>query len=324
MKVAILDDYQDVFRTLKCYPRLKGHDVAVYHDSVKEPAKLAERLNGADAVVFLQQRTPFPRAAAEKVTTLKLISQTGRNVGHIDVEACTAKGILVCGSGGGQANHTAELTWGLIFSVLRHIPDEVQRLKAGRWQTTIGTTVAGRTLGVYAYGRIGSLVARAGRAFEMKVICWGREGSTAKARADGFEVAPGREAFFESADIVSLHIPLNKETRGIVKYADLARMKPTALIVNTSRGPIIEGGALERALKAGRPGFGAVDVFDDEPVLGGNHPLLKMDNVVCTPHLGYVDRDTYEKYYGAAVDNILAFAAGKPVNVLNPEALSKK
>ncbi|HEY7741978.1 MAG TPA: D-2-hydroxyacid dehydrogenase family protein [Burkholderiales bacterium] len=324
MKIAILDDYQDVFRTLKCSARLKGHDVAVYHDSVKEPAKLAERLKGADAVVLLQQRTPFPRAAAERVTTLKVISQTGRNVGHIDVAACTEKGILVCGSGAGQVNHTAELTWGLIFSVLRHLPEEVQQLKAGRWQTTVGTTVVGKTLGIYAYGRIGSLVAKVGRAFEMKVICWGREGSTSKARADGFEIAPSREAFFESADIVSLHIPLNKETRGIVKHADLARMKPTALIVNTSRGPIIEEGALVRALKEGRPGFGAVDVYDDEPVLNGNHPLLKMDNVVCTPHLGYVDRDTYEKYYGAAVDNLLAYAEGKPVNVLNPEALNKK
>ena len=324
MKIAILDDYQDVFRTLKCYPRLKGHDVAVYHDSEKEPAKLAERLKGTDAVILLQQRTPFPRAAAERATTLKVISQTGRNVNHIDVAACTEKGIVVCGSGAGQVNHTAELTWGLILSVLRHLPEEVQRLKAGRWQTTIGTTVVGRTLGIYAYGRIGSLVAKVGRAFEMKVICWGREGSTAKARADGFEIASSREAFFENSDIVSLHIPLNKETRGIVKHADLARMKPTALIVNTSRGPIIEEGALVRALKEGRPGYGAVDVFDDEPVLNGNHPLLKMDNVVCTPHLGYVDRDTYEKYYGAAVDNLLAYAEGKPVNVLNPEALGKK
>ena len=323
MKIAILDDYQDVFRTLKCYPRLKGHDVAVYHDSVKEPAKLAERLKGTDAVILLQQRTPFPRAAAERATTLKVISQTGRNVNHIDVAACSEKGIVVCGSGAGQVNHTAELTWGLILSVLRHIPEEVQRLKAGRWQTTIGTTVVGRTLGIYAYGRIGSLVAKVGRAFEMKVICWGREGSTAKARADGFEIALSREALFENSDIVSLHIPLNKETRGIVKHSDLARMKPTALIVNTSRGPIIEEGALVRALKEGRPGYGAVDVFDDEPVLNGNHPLLKMDNVVCTPHLGYVDRDTYEKYYGAAVDNLLAYAEGKPVNVLNPEALGK-
>ena len=323
MKVAILDDYQDVFRTLKCSSRLKGHDVTVYHDSVKEPGKLADRLQGADAVILLQQRTPFPRAAAEKVTTLKLISQTGRNANHIDTAACTEKGILVCGTGAGAVNHTAELTWGLIFSVLRHIPEEVRQLKAGRWQTTLGTTVAGKTLGVYAYGRIGSIVARAGRAFDMKVVCWGREGSTGRARADGYEVAPGREAFFERADIVSLHVPLNKETRGIVKHADLARMKPTALIVNTSRGPIIEDGALVRALKEGRPGYGAVDVYDDEPVLEGNHPLLKMDNVVCTPHLGYVDRDTYEKYYGAAVDNVLAYAEGKPVNLLNPEVLKQ-
>jgi D-3-phosphoglycerate dehydrogenase len=323
MKIAVLDDYQDVFRTLKCHSRLKGHDVATYHDSVKEPAKLAERLKDADAVILLQQRTPFPRAAAERVARLKLISQTGRNVNHIDIAACTEKGIVVCGAGTGLPNHTAELTWGLIFSALRHIPEEVQRLKAGRWQTTIGTAVVGKTLGVYAYGRIGSIVARAGRAFEMRVVCWGREGSTAKARADGFEVAPSREAFFEMSDVVGLHLPLTKETRGIVKHSDLARMKPSALIVNTSRAPIIEEGALAAALREGRPGFGAVDVYEDEPVLNGNHPLLKMENVVCTPHLGYVDRDTYEKYYGAAVDNILAFAEGEPINVLNPEVLKK-
>ena len=324
MRIAVLDDYQDVFRALKCYAKLKGHDVVTYRDSVKEPAKLAERLNGADAVILLQQRTPFPRAAAEKTTTLKLISQTGRNVNHIDMEACTAKGILVCGSGAGLPNHTAELTWGLIFASLRHIPEEVQRFKAGQWQTTIGTAVFGRTLGIYAYGRIGSIVANVGRAFGMKVVCWGREGSTAKARADGFEIAASREAFFESADIVSLHIPLNKETRGIVKQGDLARMKPTSLIVNTSRAPIIEEGALVKALKAGRPGFGAVDVFENEPVLNGDHPLLKMDNVVCTPHLGYVERDTYEKYYGAAIDSIVAYVEGKPINVLNPEVLNKR
>lgn len=323
MKIAVLDDYQDAFRTLKCAAKLKGHDVATYRDTVKDPAKLAERLAGAEAVILLQGRTPFPRAAAEKVTTLKLISQTGRNVNHIDLAACTEKGILVCGSGAGLPNHTAELTWGLIFSSLRHIPQEVQRFRAGQWQTTLGTTVVGKTLGVYAYGRIGSIVAKVGQAFGMKVVCWGREGSTAQARADGFEVAASREAFFAESDVVTLHIPLNKETRGIVNYADLSRMKPTALIVNTSRGPIIEAESLVRALKEGRPGFGAFDVFDDEPVVGGNHPLLKLDNAICTPHLGYVDRDTYEKYYGAAVDIILAYASGKPSNVLNPEVLKK-
>jgi len=323
MKVAILDDYQDAFRALKCAARLKGHEVTAYHDTVKDPAKLAERLNGHDAAILLQQRTPIPRAVVEKLTRLKLLSQTGRNANHIDLAACTEKGITVCGTGAGAVNHTAELTWGLIFSSLRHIPEEVQRLKAGKWQTTVGTTVAGKTLGVYAYGRIGSIVAKAGRAFEMKVVCWGREGSTGRAKADGFEIAASREAFFENADIVSLHIPLNKETRGIVTHADLARMKPTALVVNTSRGPIIEKGALERALKEGRPGSAALDVYDDEPVLNGDHPLLKMDNAVCTPHLGYVDRDTYEKYYGGAVDAILAFADGKPVNLLNPEVAGK-
>lgn len=323
MKIAVLDDYQDAFRTLKCAAKLKGHEVTTYHDTVKDPAKLAERLNGHDAAILLQQRTPIPRAVVERLTRLKMFSQTGRNASHIDLAACTEKGITVCGTGAGAVNHTAELTWGLIFASLRHIPEEVQRLKAGKWQTTVGTTVAGKTLGVYAYGRIGSIVAKAGRAFEMKVVCWGREGSTGRAKADGFEIAASREAFFESADIVSLHIPLNKETRGIVTHADLARMKPTALIVNTSRGPIIEKGALEKALKEGRPGSAAVDVYDDEPVLGGDHPLLKMDNAVCTPHLGYVDRDTYEKYYGAAVDGILAFAEGKPANLLNPEVLGK-
>jgi D-3-phosphoglycerate dehydrogenase len=295
--------------------------VVVHHDSMKDAARLAERLKDTEAVILLQQRTPFPREVAQKLERLRLISQTGRNAGHIDVAACTERGILVCVGGVSPPNATAELTWGLILSALRHIPEEVRRLKAGAWQGTVGTMVAGKTLGVYAYGRIGSVVARAGRAFEMRVVCWGREGSTARARADGFEVAASREAFFESADVLSLHLPLNAETRGIVKHSDLRRMKPSALIVNTSRAPIVEEGALARALKEGRPGFGAVDVYEDEPVLGANHPLLQMDNVVCTPHLGYVDRDTYEKHYGMAIDQILAFAAGEPINALNPEAL---
>ncbi len=321
MKIAVLDDYQDVFRKLDCSARLKGHEVVVYHDSVKDPARLAERLKDAEAVILLQQRTPFPRAAAEKTSKLKLISQTGRNAGHIDVVACTERGIVVSAGGVAAANHTAELTWGLIFSSLRHIPEEVQRLKAGKWQGTLGTTVAGRILGIYAYGRIGSIVARAGRAFDMRVVCWGREGSTGRARAEGYEVAANREAFFESTDVVCLHLPLNAETHGIVKLADLRRMKPDALIVNTSRAPIVEEGALATALREGRPGSAAVDVYEDEPVLDAKHPLLSMKNAVCTPHLGYVDRDTYEKHYGAAIEQILAFVDGKPINVLNPEIL---
>lgn len=317
MRIAVLDDYQDVFRSLACAKRLAGHELVVYHDSEKDPVRLAARLSDADAAILLQQRTPVPRAAAERITRLKLISQTRRNVSHIDLAACRERGILVCGGAEGRPNHTAELTWGLILSALRHIPDEVHRLRAGRWQTTIGTTVVGRTLGIYAYGRIGSIVARVGHAFGMNVVCWGREGSTARARANGFAVAASREAFFEQADVVCIHLPGNRETRGLVQYGDLARMKPTALFVNTSRATLVEEGALVRALREGRPGFGAIDVYESEPVLHGDHPLLKLDNCLCTPHLGYVDRDTYEQYYGAAVEQVLAFAAGAPIRVLN-------
>ena len=323
MKIAVIDDYQDAFRKLACYARLKGHEVAVYHDTLKDVTKLAERLKDAEALILTQQRTPFPRALAEKLLGLKVISQTGRNSNHIDVAACTEKGILVSAGGVGNPSPTAELTWGLILAALRSIPQEVQRMQQGKWQGSVGTGVGGKVLGVYAYGKIGSIVARVGKAFGMRVVCWGREGSTGRARADGYEIAASREAFFAEADVLSLHLPLSKETRGIVKRDDLARMKPTALLVNTSRAPIIEEGALVEALKKGRPGHAAVDVYEEEPVLDGNHPLLKMDNALCTPHLGYVEQGTYEAYFGAAVDGIVAFAQGKPINVLNPEVLKK-
>ena len=324
MKIAVIDDYQDAFRKLNCYARLSGHEVAVYHDTEKDPSRLAARLKDAEAVILTQQRSPFPRALAERLPKLKLISQTGRNANHIDVAACTEKGIVVSAGGAGNPSPTAELTWGLILSALRRIPQEVQRMKEGHWQGSVGLGLEGKTLGIYAYGRIGSIVARVGRAFGMRVVCWGREGSTGRAREAGFDVATSREAFFESADVISVHLPLNKETRGIVKGDDLARMKPTALIVNTSRAPIIAEGALAEALKRGRPGRAAVDVYEEEPVLGGNHPLVKLDNVICTPHLGYVEQATYESYFGTAIEQILAFAAGKPINVVNPEALGKK
>lgn len=324
MKIAVIDDYQDAFRKLDCYARLRGHEIAVYHDTEKDPARLAERLKDAEAVILTQQRSPFPRTLAERLPKLKLISQTGRNANHIDVAACTEKGIVVSAGGAGNPSPTAELTWGLILSALRRIPQEVQRMKEGHWQGSVGVGLDGKTLGIYAYGRIGSIVAGVGRAFGMRVVCWGREGSTGRAREAGFDVAASREAFFESADVISIHLPLNKETRGIVKGDDLARMKPTALIVNTSRAPIIAEGALVEALKRGRPGRAAVDVYEEEPVLGVNHPLLKLDNVICTPHLGYVEQATYESYFGTAIEQILAFAAGKPINVVNPEALGKK
>ncbi|UCF76691.1 MAG: D-2-hydroxyacid dehydrogenase family protein [Betaproteobacteria bacterium] len=323
MKIAVIDDYQDAFRKLECYARLKEHEVAVFTDTEKDPVKLAARLMDADIVLLTQQRSRFPRAVLERLPKLKLISQTGRNIAHIDVAACTERGVLVSGAGGGNPNPTAELAWGLILSALRSIPCEVQRLKEGHWQTTVGDGLKAKTHGVYATGQIGTVVAKVGRAFEMRVVCFGREASTTRAREAGFDVAGSRDEFFSSADVLTLHLPLNAETRGIVKRADLVRMKTDALIVNTSRAPLIEEGALVEALKQGRPGRAAVDVYEDEPVLGANHPLIKMPNVVCTPHLGYVEKGTYESYYGTAVDNIVAFIAGKPINAHNPEALKK-
>jgi len=321
MKIAVIDDYQNAFKTLKCFVKLNGHEVVVYTDPETDSEKIAARLKDSDAVVLTQQRTYFPRALIDKLPKLRLIGQTGRAATHIDLAACTEKGIVVSAGGAGNPHATAELTWGLILSALRNLPFEVKQLKEGRWQSTLGIGVSGKTLGIYAYGKIGSIVAAAGKAFGARVLCWGREGSTGRARAAGFDVAKSREEFFTEADILSLHLPLNKDTRAIVTRDDLARMKSAALIVNASRSGLIAKGALEEALKAGRPGMAAVDVYDVEPVLGANHPLLKMDNVTCTPHLGYVTRESYEEYYAVVVDDIVSFAAGKPSHVLNPEAL---
>jgi D-3-phosphoglycerate dehydrogenase len=323
MKIVVIDDYQNAFKTLKCFPKLNGHQVVVYTDPVPDIEKLAERLKDADAVVLTQQRTAFPRTLIEKLPKLKLIGQTGRAATHVDIEACTEKGVVVSAGGAGNPHPTAELTWGLILSALRNLPYEVRRLSEGSWQSTLGVGIDGKTLGIYAYGKIGSIVAGVGKAFGARIVCWGRDGSTGRAKAAGFQVARSREEFFSEADIVSLHLPLNKDTRGIITRQDLARMKPTALIVNASRSGLIADGALVDALKAGKPGRAAVDVYETEPVLGGNHPLLKMDNVTCTPHLGYVTRETYEEYYAVVVDDIVSFAAGKPSNVLNPEAMGK-
>jgi len=324
MKIAVIDDYQDAFRTLRCYAKLKGHEVLVYNDTETDPVRLAERLKDAEAVILTQARSPFPRALIERLPKLRLVSQTGRSTGHIDIDACTEHGVMVSAAGFATSHPTAELTWGLILAALRHIPYEAQRLREGHWQSTVGICVKGKTLGIYAYGRIGSLVAHVGRAFGARVLCWGREASLARAKEAGYEVAESRIGFFAESDFLTLHLPLNSETRGIVTRADLARMKPTALIVNTSRAGIIAEDALVEALNAGRPGFAAVDVFEDEPVLGAAHPLLKMDNVVATPHLGYVERENYELYYGIVIDQILAYAGGNPINVLNPAAVGKK
>ncbi|HTE14949.1 MAG TPA: D-2-hydroxyacid dehydrogenase family protein [Burkholderiales bacterium] len=325
MKIAVVDDYQDAFRKMKCFVKLQGHDVVSYNSSEKDPVKFGQRVEGCEAVVLTQQRSFMPRAIIEKLpASVKLLAQTGRNVPHIDSAACTERGIIISASGGGNSSPTAELTWALILASVRNLPTEVNNMQAGRWQSTAGIGLQGKTLGVYAYGKIGSGVAKVGKAFGMKVVCWGRDGSTTKARAEGFEVAASREAFFAEADIITIHLPLNKETRGLITAADLALMKPTARIVNSSRAPIIAEGALVEALKKGRPGFAAIDVYESEPVLNREHPLVNMPNVICTPHLGYVTWETYELYYDAAVSNILAYAAGAPTNVANPDVLQKK
>ncbi|MEK7876548.1 MAG: D-2-hydroxyacid dehydrogenase family protein [Pseudomonadota bacterium] len=325
MNITILDDYQDTVRTLTCYKKLAGHSVTIWNDHTKDVDTLAARLADTEALVLIRERTPIRAPLLERLNRLKLISQ--RSVyPHIDVDACTRRGVIVSSSmHPGQPSYaTAELTWGLIIAAMRQIPQQMASLKAGKWQTAVGVGLRGRTLGIYGYGRIGVVVAGYGKAFGMKVLVWGREAALARARADGYRAARSKEAFFEECDVISLHMRLVDATRGIVTAADLARMKPTALIVNTSRAPLIEPGVLVNALRAGRPGMAAVDVYEEEPVVDTRHPLLTLDNVVCTPHIGYVERDGYESQFSEIFDQITAYLAGKPTNVVNPEVLESK
>jgi D-3-phosphoglycerate dehydrogenase len=253
---------------------------------------------------------------------LRLISQ--RSVyPHIDIEACTRLGVIVSSSQhpGTPSYAAAELTWALALAAMRQVPQQMSALKAGKWQIGVGNSLHGKTLGIYGYGRIGSVVAGYGKAFGMNVLVWAREGSLERARSDGYAVAPSKQAFFSECDVISLHMRLVEATRGIVTAEDLARMKPTALLVNTSRAPLIERGALIAALKMGRPAMAAVDVYEEEPVLDTRYPLFAMDNVVCTPHIGYVTRDEYEVQFADIFDQIVAYAAGKPINVVNPKVL---
>jgi D-3-phosphoglycerate dehydrogenase len=324
MKITILDDYHDTVRTLACFSKLAGHDVTIWNDHVQDVDALAQRLRDAEVMVLIRERTAIRARLLERLPALLLISQ--RSVyPHIDVDACTRLGVIVSSSLhlGTPSFATAELTWGLLLAAVRRIPQQMSSLKAGRWQIGVGSTLRGKMLGIYGYGRIGAVVAGYGKAFGMTVSVWAREASLARARADGYATARSKEAFFAQCDVISLHMRLVEATRGIVSAADLARMKPTALIVNTSRAPLIEPGALVDALRAGRPGFAAVDVYEDEPMLETHHPLLCMDNVVCTPHLGYVSREEYEMQFADIFDQITAYAAGRPINVVNPEVLRR-
>jgi D-3-phosphoglycerate dehydrogenase len=325
MKVSILDDYFDTLRTLDCFRKLAGHDVTIWNDHVQDVDALAERLRETEALVLIRERTQIRTPLLERLPKLRLISQ--RSVyPHIDIETCTRLGIVV--SSGQHADTpsyaTAELTWGLVLAAARMIPQQVASLKAGNWQFGVGQTLRGKVLGVYGYGRIGAVVAGYARAFGMKVLVWAREPALAKARADGYETAGSKAAFFEQCDVISLHMRLVDATRGIVKADDLARMKPAAILVNTSRAPLIEPNALVNALRAGRPGFAAVDVFEKEPLRDVSDPLLTMDNVIATPHIGYVSRDEYEIQFTDIFDQVVAYAAGNPTNVVNPDVLSKR
>jgi D-3-phosphoglycerate dehydrogenase len=329
MKIAILDDYQDAVRHLDCFKLLDGHEVKVFTNSSRGLGQLAIRLAPFDALVLIRERTAFPRALLAKLPNLKLLSQTGKLAGHVDVAAATEHGIAIA-EGIGSPVAPAELTWALIMAASRKIVPYANNLKQGLWQTAssnpelngLGRTLKGRTLAIWGYGKIGRMVAGYGKAFGMQVLVWGSETSRAAAVGDGFQAAPSREAFFEQADVLSLHLRLNAATRGIVTRDDLARMKRDALFVNTSRAELVEENALEEALQRGRPGYAALDVFTDEP-LPAESPLLKIPTVLATPHLGYVEKDSYELYFRVAFENVVNFANGGPTNILNPDAIGK-
>ncbi|MGA2940694.1 MAG: D-2-hydroxyacid dehydrogenase family protein [Xanthobacteraceae bacterium] len=322
MKVSILDDYYDTLRTLPCFSKLNGHDATIWNDHVQDTDALAERLSDTEALVLFRERTQIRTPLLERLPKLKLISQ--RSVyPHIDVDTCTRLGIVLSSSQhpGTPSHATAEMTWALVLAAVRKIPQQMESLKAGKWQMGVGTTLRGKTLGIYGYGRIGGVVASYGRAFGMNVQVWARPQTLEAARKDGYTTAASKEAFFADCDVISLHMRLVDATRHIVKAADLARMKPTALLVNTSRAPLIEPGALAEALRKGRPGMAAIDVFEQEPVLDPKHPLLNLPNVICTPHIGYVTNEEYETQFIDIFDQINAYAAGKPINVINTAVL---
>jgi D-3-phosphoglycerate dehydrogenase len=331
MNIVILDDYQDTVRKLQCASKLEAYPAKVYTNTVKGIGQLSVRLRDADIIVLIRERTHLSRQLIEKLPRLKMIAQTGRIGAHVDVAACTERGIVVT-DGAGSPIAPAELTWAMVMAATRRLPQYIGNLKHGAWQQSglksaampvnfgLGTVLRGRTLGIWGYGRIGQLVAGYGRAFGMRVVIWGREASRNQALVDGYEIAASREAFFEQCDVLSVHLRLNAETEGIVRLEDLSRMKPTALFVNTSRAELVEHDALIAALNRGRPGMAAVDVFETEPILQG-HALLRLENCICTPHIGYVEQDTYELYFGAAFDNVVNFIHGTPTNVVNPAAL---
>jgi D-3-phosphoglycerate dehydrogenase / 2-oxoglutarate reductase len=323
MTVSILDDYFDTLHTLPCFARLAPFDVTIWNDHVEDEDVLAGRLKDSEVLVLIRERTKIRAPLLARLPKLRLISQ--RSVyPHIDIDACTENGVIVSSNQHADTPSyaAAELTWALVLAAMRQIPAQVAALERGTWQIGMGATLRGKTLGIYGYGRIGRVVAGYGKAFGMNVSVWAREGARAQAREDGYDVAQSKDAFFGECDVISLHLRLVEATRGIVTAADLGRMKPTALLVNTSRAGLIAPGALVEALRTGRPGTAAVDVYEEEPLTESSHPLLGMPNVVCTPHIGYVTREEYDLQFSDIFDQILAYAAGRPIHVVNPQSLT--
>lgn len=317
MIIAIPDDYHNLVRTLDCMRLLEGHEVRIFNDAAPPAQKLVGQLRDADIIVPIRERTRFTRDIITALPRLKLFSQTGRSCHHIDLEACNERGIAVAAGSHASPYTVAEQTWAMILGSLREIPAETALMKAGHWRNRFSFGLKGRTLGIYGLGTIGKLVAATGASFGMRVLVWGRENSMAAARAAGYETASSREQFYSESDVLVLMVRLSKETRGLVTARDLARMKTTALLVNTARAELITPGVLESALKAGRPGHAAVDVYENEPVMGGQHPLLELDNALCTHHSAWLERETYELYFGEAFANAAAYAAGQPVKLVN-------
>ncbi len=322
MKVAILDDWFDTLRTLVCFEKLAGHDVTVFNDHIQDTDALADRLRGFDVLVLIRERTEIRTPLLERLPRLRLISQ--RSVyPHIDIDTCTRLRIVVCSDmhAGSPSYAAAELTWALVLASMRQIPRQVASLKSGNWQAGVGRSLTGKTLGIYGYGRIGEVVAGYGTAFGMNVLVWARPNSLTRAHADGLAVAANKDDFFRACDVLSLHTRLVPATRGIVTATDLQQMQPTSLLVNTSRAGLIQPGALVTALRSGRPGSAAIDVFDDEPLHDPADPLLNMENVICTPHIGYVTREEWDVQFSDIYDQINAYEEGAPINVVNPDVL---
>lgn len=323
MIIAIPDDYQQLVATLDCYAQLAVHDVRIFQGPACNADELAQQLNDAEAVALIRERTSITRELIERLPRLRHIAQTGRSTHHVDVAACTAHGITVSAGTHASAHTIAEYTWALILASRRDIVGQVQTMRRGEWRHRLGLGIHGKTLGIHGFGKIGSLVGQIGKSFGMRVITWGGEESRRRALESGCEFAAGKRDLYAQSDVLSLNLRLSERTRHSITADDLGAMKSSALLVNTARAEIIAPGALVAALERGRPGYAAVDVFENEPVLRGEHPLLKMDNVVCTPHSAWIEKEMFESYFGEAFANLVKFAQGAPANLVNPAAVQR-